>query len=216
MKCINGWFLPEFDTLLSKSASKSTHPDSGYQQDKLDAALNFVQNFGLAVDIGANVGFFSTRFSKLFSKVISFEPATQNFDCLIANTKMFENIEIYKLGIGDRESELILELPKNIPNCGAFSFKDFVNSDEEKFTEKIKIITLDSLQINPNFLKIDTQGFEKNVLLGSLETIKRSNPVILAEVAKKGPTQELLDILSPLGYEIAWYSNSDKIFTKRN
>lgn len=216
MKCINGWFLPDLDTLLSKSALKSAHPDSGYQQDKLDAAITFVKNFNLAVDIGANVGFFSTRLSKIFNQVKSFEPASQNFECLEENIKIFKNIEIYQLGLGDKEEDLNLELPKDNPNCGAFSFKDFVNSKEEKYIEKIKIIKLDSLNLNPDFLKIDTQGFEKNVLLGALETIKKSNPVILAEVAKKGPTKELLDMLSPLGYDIAWHSNSDKIFIKRN
>ena len=74
---------------------------------------------------------------------------------------------------------------------------------------------LDELNLTPDFIKIDTQGFEKNVLLGSIETIKKTKPVILAEVAKKGPVKELLDILQPLGYEISWASNSDKVFSFR-
>ena len=77
------------------------------------------------------------------------------------------------------------------------------------------MFTLDELDINPDFIKIDTQGFEKNVLLGSIETIKKTKPVILAEVAKKGPVKELLDILQPIGYEISWASNSDKVFSFR-
>jgi FkbM family methyltransferase len=215
MKYVNGWFLPEFDSLLSKYAFKSAHPESKYQQDKFDATINLTTKFNLAIDIGANVGFFSTRFCKIFQEVKSFEPSSQNFNCLQENIKIFNNIEIYQLGLGNKEEELFLELPKNIPNCGAFSFKDFIYSEEEKYIEKVKIITLDSLNLKPDLLKIDTQGFEKNVLLGALKTIEQSNPVILAEVAKKGPTKELLDILEPFGYEISWMSNSDKIFTIR-
>jgi FkbM family methyltransferase len=131
------------------------------------------------------------------------------------NTKSFTNVEIFHAGLGNISTELILELPNDIDNCGAFSFVDFVGKTNEKIIEKVKVFTLDELDINPDFIKIDTQGFEKNVLLGSIETIKKTKPVILAEVAKKGPVKELLDILQPIGYEISWASNSDKVFSFR-
>lgn len=216
MKIVNGWHLPEFDTLLSNHARKSEHPFSRFEQKIFDAAISFVNTYNLAIDIGANVGFFSTRLAKIFKEVQSFEPADKNYSCLKENVKIFNNIKIYKLAIGDKEEELDLELPKDNLNCGAFSFKDFKHIKERKYIERVQIVTLDSLYLNPNLIKIDTQGFEKNVLLGGLETIKRSTPIILAEVGKKGPTKELLDILLPLGYEIMWSSNSDKIFVKRH
>jgi FkbM family methyltransferase len=215
MKNINGWYLPDFDNLLSKQASKSTYPESRYQQEIFDAALTFVTNFNQAVDIGANIGFHSTRLGKLFKNVKAFEPSTINFECLRQNTKSFTNIEIFHAGVGNISTELILELPNDNDNCGAFSFVDFVENTNEKIIEKVKVFTLDELDINPDFIKIDTQGFEKNVLLGSIQTIKKTKPVILAEVAKKGPIKELLDILQPLGYEISWASNSDKVFSFR-
>ena len=43
MKNVNGWMIPEFDNLLSKSAAKSPHPESRYQQEIFDAALQFVK-----------------------------------------------------------------------------------------------------------------------------------------------------------------------------
>lgn len=215
MKIVNGWHLPEFDTLLSKHARKSEHPFSRFEQKIFDSAISFVEKFDLAIDVGANVGFFSTRLAKIFKQVQSFEPADKNYSCLKENVKFFNNIKIYKFAIGDKEEELDLELPKDNPNCGAFSFKDFKHIKEGKNVERVKVVTLDSLSLDPNLIKIDTQGFEKNVLIGGLETIKRSTPIILAEVGKKGPTKELLDVLSPLGYEIVWSSNSDKIFCKK-
>ena len=36
MKNINGWYLPDFDNLLSTQASNSTHPESRYQQEIFD------------------------------------------------------------------------------------------------------------------------------------------------------------------------------------
>lgn len=215
MKNVNGWMIPEFDNLLSKSAAKSPHPESRYQQEIFDAALQFVKNFNQAIDIGANIGFYSTRLCQRFQNVKAFEPSSINFECLKNNTKTFTNIELFHLGLSNLSTELILELPNDIDNCGAFSFIDFVKNESEKHTEKVKVIMLDELNLTPDFIKIDTQGFEKNVLLGSIETIKKTKPVILAEVAKKGPVKELLDILQPIGYEISWASNSDKVFSFR-
>jgi FkbM family methyltransferase len=215
MKEINGWVLPDFDHLLSKYANKSQYPKTEYQQGILNEALKFVENFDQAIDIGANIGFHTVRFSYLFNSVKSFEPAQCNYDSLKENTKKLKNVEIFKLGVGDVSAEMKIELPKNSVNCGAFSFKDFLNCEEEKISEKVKVVKLDDFNFFPNLIKIDTQGFEKNVLIGSIETLKKSKPVILAEVAKKGPTQELLDILKPLGYYLSAYSNSDKVFSIR-
>lgn len=213
MKIINGWHLPDFDTLLSKSANNSSYPEINYQQGILDQALSFVANFNQAIDIGANVGYHTVRFSKLFSSVKSFEPASLNFECLIENTKTLENVEKFQLGIGDLNEELFLELEIATGNCGAFSFKDFKHVTENKISEKVEIRRIDEFNFTPDFIKIDTQGFEENVLLGALKTIEKHKPVILAEVAKKKPRRKVLDILEPFGYEISAASNSDSVFS---
>ena len=53
----------------------------------------------------------------------------------------------------------------------------------EKITVEIK--TLDSFQLKPEFIKIDVEGFEYQVLLGSEETIKKNRPILLIEGVAK-------------------------------
>jgi len=49
--------------------------------------------------------------------------------------------------------------------------------------EKISVFkTLDSLNIKPFFVKIDTEGSEYDILMGGKRTIKNYNPIILLEV----------------------------------
>ena len=212
MKKINGWCLPEFDTLLSKQARHHPHPTTDYQQEIFDAAIARVRRFGLAIDVGANVGFHTVRLATRFQQVLSFEPAAANYECLEANTDLFSNVVLHKMGLGRDACQLTLELPSDSTNCGAYSLKDFRDQATNKSSETVSIVPLDTLDYDPDLIKIDTQGFEPEVLQGAIKTIERSKPVILAEVAKKGPVQQLLDILAPFGYQMAYATNKDKVF----
>lgn len=212
MKIINGWHLPELDSLISKQARHHTHPDTDYQQEVLDAALVLVRNWRLALDIGGNVGLHTVRLAQKFDKVIAFEPSSINYECLQANTQQFANIELRQQALGEQPTTLCLELPEGMANCGAFSFKDFQNLSVAKHQEMVTVIPLDDLDLAPDMIKIDTQGFERQVLMGARRTLAQYQPVIIVEVAKKGPVAELMEILAPLNYEIAYVTNKDKVF----
>ncbi len=46
------------------------------------------------------------------------------------------------------------------------------------------------------FIKLDAQGYEMNILLGAMNTIKQHCPVLLIET----PDEDITALLSPLGY----------------
>ena len=52
----------------------------------------------------------------------------------------------------------------------------------------------------PNFIKIDVEGAELEVLKGSLNVIKKYNPVILVEIQNHKSYQEIQELLSSCGY----------------
>lgn len=215
MKNVNGWHLPEFDTLLSKQARHHPHPSTDYQQEIFDAAMALVATFGTAIDVGANVGFHTVRLAQKFHTVMAFEPASANHECLLINTNQFHNVSVYNMGLGHEQSDMALELPQDSTNCGAYSLKDFQAQSTAKSSETIRVVPLDNFDLEVDFIKIDTQGFESEVLRGATKTIQRCKPVILAEVAKKGPVQALLDIIAPFGYEVYYATNKDKVFAVR-
>ncbi len=56
----------------------------------------------------------------------------------------------------------------------------------------ISVKTLDGLNLNVNFLKIDVEGYEPNVLRGARETIKRCKPIIVMEANHEPEKQKSL------------------------
>lgn len=213
MKDVFGWKFPDNDELLSKRVKQFPH--TGYQQETIDEAFPHVKKFNLAIDIGANVGLHSVRFGQKFQKVVSFEPSTSNFECLLENTKPFNNIEINKLGLGSKSEKVTLSIPTDNTNCGAFSIIDFKDHRGSLITEEIDIITLDSLQLEPDLIKVDTQSFELEVLKGSVTTLLKYKPVLILEVEYKKPVSIITEFLKKYDYDFFKSVKKDKIFLPR-
>ena len=207
-----GWSFPDIDSHFRDWVGE--FPETSYQQGALDAAFKYVKKFGVAIDAGANIGLQSVRLAQKFNHVHSFEPTSVNYDCLVNNTKNFSNIQIYKTGLGESESSAVIKLPIESTNCGAFSIIDFNNDEDSSFTENIKILPLDQFQLSPNFIKIDTQGFELFILRGAKNTLK-NNPVLLLECEKKQEKQLISEYLTPLGYAIVETVRKDSIWVAK-
>lgn len=207
-----GWHFPNLDTHFKGYVDH--WPINSYQQNVLDAALKYVKNFNLAIDIGANVGLQTVRFSEKFSQVISFEPTSLNYCCLIENTKMLKNVTINNFGLGELDKIEKISLPENSNNCGAFSIKDFVNSSLSLINEDIEIKRLDSFNYSPSLIKIDTQGYELQVLRGAAETLK-SKPVLIIESETKKEKNEIFSFLTTLNYTLAESVRKDMIWISK-
>ena len=93
------------------------------------------------------------------------------------------------------------------PKSGASSSNDLVRQFKDYLIEKIKITTVDkfSKKISDRiaFIKIDTEGFEPQVLRGAKETIKKDKPIIYIELGGDNleSSLEALKVLKELGYQ---------------
>ncbi len=157
--------------------------------------------FKRIIDVGANIGKYSLLFSEnKDSKVVSFEPIHENFVALLNNVgqnKAF-NINPILLGCYDENKEVEINLCEE--NSGAHS----IHFDRGYKKDKINVVTLDSFledrDFNPDFIKIDVEGVELNVLKGAIETIKKDKPVIFLEIFNE--KEEIFNLLEGLGYTI--------------
>lgn len=138
------------------------------------------------LDIGANTGYYGILASYLFPKsnVYSFEPIKKHCDIINESVKInnIKNLHINQIALGDKE-----EVNVDIYNAGSGTslIKGFTKSDEG--ITKVNIQTLDSLsdnnQINKiDFIKIDVEGFELQVLKGGEKTINKNKPVLFVEI----------------------------------
>jgi FkbM family methyltransferase len=158
-------------------------------------------NVGVAVDVGANFGFYSRRLAKLYEHTYAFEP--QPFVSKELSLAGIKNLTVIPAALSDSSgtSKLRVPLQDNRPLYGWAT----INANEElpgtqHIEFEVKQLRLDEMHLGPvKFMKIDVEGHELSVLKGGLDTLARDKPVILCEA--KGENAELVaTLLSSLGY----------------
>lgn len=140
-------------------------------------------NIDLVLDVGANVGQFAKQLRRLGydGKIVSFEPLSSAFQSLQASAQKDGQWTTIHCALGEvaQETEINVAnksysssiLPMNEAHLTAAPQSKYVS------TEKIQVKTLDSMFAELRgdsrniLLKIDTQGFEKNVLDGAQESM---------------------------------------------
>lgn len=149
---------------------------SGRDEERFHRALLENIKAGDCVwDIGANVGMYSTLFSErvgVDGRVIAFEPSPINRDKLIDAINGFENVLVFPYALGERNSKVLIR-QGNDP-LGATT--RIVEAGRD-FGLEVELATGDSLIADrgvpvPAVLKIDTEGFEFDVLNGLKTTLQ--------------------------------------------
>lgn len=165
----------------------SCHPKSTGEEKFL--RLFAKHNPRLCVDIGANKGDYSETLLHLTdSRVIAFEPLPKTFDILTKLQARFPNrMTVVNKGVGDKDAVLDLNFGDEDSTLASFSKEvseiDYVGQNNRNAI-KIEVITLDRFFKESNapecsqidLLKIDTEGYEYEVLIGAKETIESRKP----------------------------------------
>jgi FkbM family methyltransferase len=140
----------------------------------LIAALNLSRE-GIALDIGANIGVTAAIMSEHFHWVYAFEPGPSVHAALSANMTRngLRNVSPVHAAMSDRigtlrfaENSAYGHIAEAGIEADAWTIDGFVASQGLRRVD---------------FIKIDVEGFEKQVLRGGAETIARFNPVIHME-----------------------------------
>lgn len=150
--------------------------------------INIINKFDLrmCLDIGANVGKYSKKLlENTDSNVIAFEPNRYCFKKLLKLEKKYpKKIMCFNIAISNKKGKKYLyygdkrsELASMHRNANKLNF--ILNKNKNKM--KIDCISLDEFCIKKkikkiDFIKIDTEGHEQDVLIGSKKSIKKYNP----------------------------------------
>jgi FkbM family methyltransferase len=138
-------------------------------------------------DIGANIGCTSILFSNKASKVYSFEPSPTTFHYLEKNTRAanLDNVNRVNRGLGKSAGSFELTFSKDNRSGGFVSNK--ISASEGHQVEKITIIrgddfVRDNAVDRIDFIKIDVEGFERDVIEGLSATLARDQPAVTLEL----------------------------------
>ncbi len=171
--------------------------NSFYERKTLEKISKFVSDDFIFLDIGSNIGNHVVYFTKILNakKVYSFEPQKDVFEVLERNIEINnikDRVQLFNIGIGCNNMNAVID---NIPdnNSGATSIKISKNGS-------IKMNSIDGLNINDkiDFIKIDTEGFEKQVIMGASNLIKNNLPIIWVEISDN--KDFIFRYLKDLGY----------------
>lgn len=177
-----------------------------YEREQLEmifAALSPLKETfknGRALDIGANIGNHSVYYSSIFSRIESFEPHPRIASLLRFNTEPAGNVTVQEFGVGDENTTSVMN--EVAGNIGASAIGEGHIA--------INVRTIDSYDFDDVvFMKIDVEGFEKQVLRGARETIARCSPIMIIEqhaheFANGYP--ETLKIIEDMGYAFGWFA----------
>jgi FkbM family methyltransferase len=138
----------------------------------------------LVLDVGANVGQYATELREggYSGRIISFEPQQDAHARLAAASRNDPDWSVYeRCAIGAEAGEARLQVSKNSWSSSLKEITDchLAAAPDSRFVgaEIVPVRTLDQVAIEAvraakcPYLKIDTQGYEKEVLLGALETL---------------------------------------------
>lgn len=185
----------------------------------------------VVLDVGANIGFVSLLLSKIPNiTIFSFEPVARTFELLKKNIEQNQArmIAPFNLGFSDKKQRLFIGPPTGSQHpryktgnkkTGLFSVHaSHTGKDAEEFGEMAEFTTIDlfceeqNLQ-EVNYIKIDVEGHEMNVLHGATKTLQRFRPILQVEfhsitmkLANRDP-KDLLDILKSQNYQICCWSD---------
>jgi len=205
----------------------NTYNHKGYWYHGANREANTVKIFqswikpgNYALEIGAHIGYFSTLYADLVGKngkVDVFEPSDKNAKYLEKNIKFLGDlgqiVSVVKKGAGDVNEQLTFYIDPISGQNNSFvpEFEGFITSREksaeshaEIITEIVDVVTLDSYFEGatrfPDFVKIDVEGFEWNVVQGFKSTIEKAKPNLMIEI--QADADKIFDFFYGHGYTI--------------
>ncbi|MBC7404558.1 MAG: FkbM family methyltransferase [Cytophaga sp.] len=197
-------------------------------ENKFDSEmLSLISSGDVVWDVGANVGFFTTKFADkvgVTGIVYAFEPSVRTYATLESNCSKYLNVICKNLGLSERSGSLSFRETgvENDPTNGLVdegtpgSVRVLVASGDELVKDK-------SFSV-PNAIKIDVEGFEVEVIKGMREVInnialkKIFVEVHFLEMSKRGlknGSTEIVQIIQESGFTLKWTDPSHFIAVRK-
>lgn len=184
----------------------------GHSLDEIENLKMFLSSDSVVFDVGAHIGTFTIPLSRVAKKIYSFEPNQINVALLEKNIDVNgrKNIEVIKKPVTNEVREVGFVAA---PVSGQSHVDDTIRKGSGLYS-----VTLDSINVTPNLIKLDIEGFELKALQGA-EKILKTKPVLYIEYAlwclkrAGNSTKELDSFLREHGY-VTYLHIKDNDFVK--
>lgn len=165
-------------------------------------------------DVGANVGATTLFFSRQVGEegtVVAFEPNPEVLPVLRRHLELNRcaNVRVCPVAAGSVEAASLLRVPRDARGAG--TLRQTI-AGAGLVEHEVRQVRLDDYAAEerlppPDLVKVDTEGFETECLLGLEQTLARRHPAVLLEVhggsdeEKRDNARSLLALLARHGYD---------------
>jgi FkbM family methyltransferase len=158
------------------------------------------------LDVGANIGSLTLPFARLVrpgGRVIAFEPQRIVYQMLCGNLALnaIDNVIAHNSAVGHQGGSI------SVPAIDYTQPENFggVSVGAAAEGETVPLVTIDSLTLHRcEFVKIDVEGMELDVLKGAKDTLQRFRPRLYVENDRAEKSPALIDHLLALDYRLYW------------
>lgn len=125
-------------------------------------------------DIGANIGQSALAYSREFpeAEIYSFEPVRATYEALTEATKKLPRVHPFQLGIGPEAGELLIHVGSD-SKVSSIKSKRPGDHEETVAVETIAGFVAKRGLERIDFLKVDTEGFDLEVLKGASSVLRQ-------------------------------------------
>jgi FkbM family methyltransferase len=218
MKQVLGWWFPDHEAHLPMwmADRKNTQVLNGrqaYQGKKQLAALAHVKQHRVAVDVGSHVGLWSYNLAHVFGTVLAFEPVAEHRACFEKNMLgVGQYVHLHAMALGATEGNVAMHT-----ETGSSGNTTVTGAGD------IPLRTLDNFDLEVvDFMKLDCEGYEENVLRGAEATIARCKPSCIVVEQKRDHAARMglktlgaVTFLQSLGYVTAEEISGDYIMVPK-
>jgi FkbM family methyltransferase len=185
----------KYEVDLSEGIDLSIFLFGNFQKHVFQSKYLSIPQDGIIFDVGANCGVMSLQFAKLvpLGKVYSFEPTHYAYSKLLRNLELNPNLAEHIVAV----QTFISSSTSKKPDIKAYaswkvagsteSDKHRIHGGQTKSTEGVQSVSLDDFYAKNSikkldFIKIDTDGHEFEVLKGAGKVIRKFKPFIIFEI----------------------------------
>jgi FkbM family methyltransferase len=178
-----------------------------YSEGEIDLFRQIVQPDATVVEVGAGIGAHTVFLARQVAPggfVVAFEPQRLLYQTLCANLALnsITNVYCFLQAVGAQRGSIVVPAldPRRASNFGRVPLGSHASG------EQVPLCRLDDLNLPAcQFLKIDVEGMETDVLDGARDTIARCQPVLYVANEKPEKAESLVRLIDGLSYRLYWH-----------
>ena len=205
------WYPAEFDDITHSIFWSGLH---AYEKETIPIILDELRRARCFMDLGANCGLYTVLGAAVNPRatIIAIEPVPKICAALVNNVtqnKLNSRVTILNVAVGSSNGLVDFHEAEDT-RMGSLAVDGYQGQPGKLI--KVECRTLDGiiaeLKVQPDFIKIDVEGFSDAVLSGARRLLDEVRPRILLEANPADPCERITELLSNHHYEMHLITDS--------